>query len=42
MTELIAELHVREIDIPFRGMRDSSPETLKEDLDWLEQILARP
>ena len=42
MTELMAELHMRGADIPFKGMRDSSPETLKEDLDWLEQLLARP
>ena len=41
MTELMAELHTRGIDIPFRGMRDSSPETLKEDLDWLERTLSR-
>ena len=39
MLELLAELNSRVIDIPFRGMRDSSPETLREDLAWLQARL---
>ena len=40
ITELMEELHSRGIDIPFRGMRDSSPETLGEDLAWLDERLS--
>jgi predicted secreted protein len=40
MFELIAELHARGIDVPFKGIRDSSPKTLKEDLAWVEERLA--
>ncbi len=39
MRELMAELHSREIDIPFRGMHDSSPEALAEDIAWLDETL---
>jgi len=33
------ELRRRDIEIPFRGIRDSARETLQEDLEWLEGIL---
>ena len=38
---LLAELRQREIEIPIRGIRDSSEDTLAEDLEWLEQLLSR-
>jgi predicted secreted protein len=37
---LLDELDRRGIQIPFRGIRDSARETLAEDLQWLDQILA--
>lgn len=35
------ELSRREIDIPIRGIRDSAKETMQEDLQWLEENLAK-
>lgn len=32
------ELHRRNIKIPIRGLRDSTKETLQEDLTWLENL----
>jgi len=37
---LLNELHRRDIHIPIRGVRDSARETLDEDLEWLDSILA--
>ena len=38
---LLSELRGRGIRIPLRGIRDSSRETLNEDLDWLNRVLGR-
>ncbi|GAH89279.1 unnamed protein product, partial [marine sediment metagenome] len=38
---LMEELSKRKLKIPLRGIRDSAPATLEEDLDWLEETLAR-
>jgi hypothetical protein len=38
MRVLQEELRVRQIEIPFRGMRDYRPDLLSEDLRWLEQL----
>jgi len=40
MKALKQEMARRGIDIPIRGLRDSAPETLAEDLRWLEARLA--
>ena len=40
MKALHRELRDRNIEIPFRGIRDSSAETLREDLAWIEETLA--
>lgn len=37
---LLDELYKRDIKIPIRGIRDSAHETLNEDLEWLDNILA--
>ena len=37
---LLDELYKRDIKIPIRGIRDSSHETMNEDLEWLDGILA--
>jgi len=43
MQELQRELRLRGIDVPFRGMRDASPEMLAEDLQWFRNLLtAKP
>jgi len=39
---LLSELHRRGIRIPIRGIRDSARETLDEDLEWLDETLAKP
>jgi len=39
MYELAAELLSRRIDVPIHGVRDSSPETLAEDIAWVEARL---
>ena len=39
MQELQRELRCHGIDVPFRGMRDSSPEMLAEDLQCLRNLL---
>jgi len=41
MTELMAELQSRGIEVPFLQVRDSSPETLEEDLARVEALLGR-
>lgn len=38
MEELYAELAERNIEIPFRGIRDSDPHKLAEDVEWLENL----
>lgn len=38
MRILQEDLRRRQIDVPFRGMRDYRPELLEEDLRWLEQL----
>jgi len=40
MKEFHQELCHRNIDVPFRGMRDCRPESIKQDLDWLEELFA--
>jgi predicted secreted protein len=40
MMELYSELSKRNIKIPFRGVRDSDPRKLVEDVDWLDRLLA--
>lgn len=43
MQELQRELRLRGIDVPFRGVRDASPEMLAEDLQWFRDLLtAKP
>lgn len=39
MKELEAELRERNIKVPFRGIRDSSREMLKQDVAWLDNLL---
>lgn len=41
MKALEAELRKRNIEIPFRGIRESNPEMLVQDLAWLENLLSR-
>jgi len=41
MKELHAELSKRGIKIPFRGIRDSDPEKLMEDVNWLDNLLSK-
>ena len=40
MEELYLELSKRNIKIPFRGIRDSDPEKLMEDVNWLDRLLS--
>ena len=40
MRALVDELHGRGIEIPIRGIRDSAEDTLREDVDWLDRVLA--
>ncbi|MGB4062356.1 MAG: hypothetical protein WBK19_00850 [Azonexus sp.] len=40
MLALQAELRRRGLELPFRGLRDASPEWLAEDLQWFRQLLA--
>lgn len=40
MRELQRELRLRGIDVPFRGMREASPEMLADDLHWFRNLLA--
>ncbi|MBO3804192.1 MAG: hypothetical protein JTT11_10080 [Candidatus Brockarchaeota archaeon] len=40
--ELHAELRKRGIEIPFRGIRDSDPNKLAEDILWVDRLLAEP
>jgi predicted secreted protein len=40
MKEFHKELLKRNIQIPFRGIRDCKAEWIKEDLEWLEQVFA--
>jgi predicted secreted protein len=40
MQELSAELGSRDLDVPFRGIRESRPETLAEDLRWIADRIA--
>jgi predicted secreted protein len=37
---LLDELRKRDIRIPIRGIRDSARETLLEDVEWLDDVLA--
>jgi len=37
---LLEELHRRNIHIPIRGIRDSAPETMRQDIQWLDAVLA--
>ena len=37
---LLEELRKRDIRIPIRGIRDSARETLLEDVEWLDDLLA--
>lgn len=39
MQELQRELRLHGIDVPFRGMRDASPEMLAEDMQWFHNLL---
>jgi hypothetical protein len=39
MKELETELRERNIKVPFRGIRDSSREMLKQDVAWLDNLL---
>lgn len=38
--ELHGELRKRRIEIPFKGIRDSDPEMLAQDLEWLREIFS--
>ena len=40
MQEFSKQLKLKSIEVPFRGIRDCQPEWLKEDLKWLEQLIA--
>lgn len=40
MLALQAELRRHGLDLPFRGLRDASPELLAEDLNWFSQLSA--
>jgi len=40
MEELHREISKRNIKIPFRGIRDSDPEKLMEDINWLNRLLS--
>jgi predicted secreted protein len=41
MKALQAELRNRNLDAPFKGMRDSDPDLLRQDLQWLREVFAR-
>ena len=41
MKELEAELRERNIKVPFRGIRDSNREMLKQDVAWLDNLLTK-
>jgi predicted secreted protein len=40
MQELQAEIRKRDLEVPFRGLRDSDAELLVEDLRWLRGVFA--
>jgi predicted secreted protein len=39
--ELEAELRERNLEAPFRGIRDCDPDTMAEDLKWLEGVFSQ-
>lgn len=41
MRELYAELKKRNIEMPFRGIRDSDQNELAEDISWIERLLTK-
>lgn len=41
MKALQAELRKRNLETPFKGMRDSDPELLAQDLQWLRELFLR-
>ena len=40
MRELQDELRQRNIEVPFRGIRDCDPVTMSEDIKWLERVFS--
>ena len=41
MKALQAELRNRNLDAPFKGIRDSDPELLEQDIQWLREVFVR-
>jgi predicted secreted protein len=41
MRELQAELRERNLEVPFRGIRDGDPDMMAEDLRWLEEAFSK-
>jgi predicted secreted protein len=41
MKELKGELQKRDIDIPFKGIRDSDPEMFAKDIEWVRNIFSK-
>ena len=41
MRELQDELRQRNIDVPFRGIRDDDPGMLAADITWLEGVFSK-
>jgi hypothetical protein len=41
MRELHDELRHRNIDVPFRGIRDCDPRMMAEDIKWLEGVFSQ-
>jgi hypothetical protein len=41
MRELQDELRKRNIDLPFRGIRDSDSGMMAEDIKWLEGVFSK-
>jgi hypothetical protein len=41
MRELEDELRQRNIEVPFRGIRDCDPGMMAEDIEWLEGVFSK-
>ena len=41
MRELQDELRQRNLDVPFRGIRDDDPDMMAEDIKWLEDVFSK-
>jgi hypothetical protein len=41
MRELQDELGQRNLDVPFRGIRDDDPGMMAEDIKWLEGVFSK-